>query len=343
MHNQSLARIGLIGASGYSGIEATRLLAGHPHVQLSFLASDRWDGETTAARIGLDTPLRYVTPKAAEARFLDCDAVLFATPAEVSLELVPKALEAGARVIDLSGAFRLKDPALYPRFYGFPHAAPKLLAEAVYGLPELFRSRLAGARFIANPGCYPTAAALALAPLVRGRCVDPRSVVVSAASGVTGAGRKASEEYSFTELDGDFRAYKVLGHQHTPEMAQTLGLPELTFTPHLLPIKRGILSTAFARVLPGVTAEQVASAYSSTYANEPFVRLLDAPEAVNLKSVVGTNRCALGHRVEGERVVVVSAIDNLVKGAAGQAVQNLNLLFGWEETTGLSAARGLYP
>lgn len=345
--------IGVVGASGYSGLEATRLLALHPQAKLRFCASDRWVGEPVAARAGLRAGalggLSYVSVEAAVAQLGACDAVLLCTPAEVSLELAPKALAAGAKVIDLSGAFRLQDAAAYPAHYGFTHARPELLATAAYGLPELFRERLRGAALIANPGCYATAAALALAPLLKAGLADPAELIVDAASGVTGAGRKASEEYSFAELADDFRAYKVLRHQHTPEIAQTLarasgGAPaELTFTPHLLPLRRGILATCYARLKPGVSPSSVASAYGDAYGREPFVEVAASADAVSLKAVVGTNRCLVGVACSGRRAVVVSALDNLVKGAAGQAVQNLNLALGWEEASGLDALAGRHP
>jgi N-acetyl-gamma-glutamyl-phosphate reductase len=241
----------------------------------------------------------------------------------------------------------------YPPFYGFTHSSPELLPGAVYGLPELFRQQVRGATLVANPGCYATAAALALAPLLSAGVLEAGSLVVDAASGTTGAGRKGSEEMSFTEVDEDFRAYRVLKHQHTPEIAQTLSrvagrAVPLTFTAHLLPLKRGIPCTAYGRLAPGATLADLKAAYANGYTGEPFVSLAPSPEAVGLKAVVGTNRCVVGVAADAGgldpgRVVVVSAIDNLVKGAAGQAVQNLNLLCGWEEGAGLSTLRGFYP
>lgn len=330
-------RVGIIGASGFTGIELARLLARHPRASLQFLTSDRWGGEAVSARLGFASPLTFIANDAVTAA---CDCVFLATPAETSLKLAPKLLETGAKVIDLSGAFRLKDAALYPKFYGFPHDAPGALAEAVYGLPELFRARIPKARLVANPGCYPTATALALAPLMR--LVDPSSLVVNAASGVSGAGRKATEDFSFMEIDDDFRAYKTLKHQHTPEIAQTLsavaGTPaSLVFTPHLLPLKRGILATAVATLKAGVTGAQVQAAFAEAYRGEPLVTLLDSPDAVRLAQVVHTARTTVGVAVEGSRVVAISAIDNLLKGAASQAVQNFNLLFGVPETEGVLA------
>lgn len=346
--------IGIIGASGYAGIELTRILALHPRVELRLAASDRWQGEPVERRTGLNATgarkLLYAPQDRAAELARECAWVFLATPAEVSLSLAPRLLEAGVRVIDLSGAFRLRDRASFKAFYGLEPASPALLSEAVYGLPDL-GARFApssGTRLISNPGCYATAAALALTPLVEAGLLAPEGIVIDAASGTTGAGRKASEDLSFTEVDEDFRAYKVLKHQHTPEIAQALSGAALTFTAHLLPIRRGILSTAYARLAPGREPASLLQALTHKYADKPFVRVLDSVEAVGLKSVVGTNRCdvavacaAGGH--DPGRVVVISAIDNLVKGAAGQAVQNLNLAMGWPETAGLDTLRGFYP
>lgn len=347
MHEANRAQIGVVGGSGYSGVELTKLLAGHPGVELRFLASDRWVGEPVSKRLSLDGPvgkLRYAGLDEAEALAAGCDAVLLATPAEASLALAPKLLAQGAKVVDLSGAFRLRDAALYPPTYGFEHVHAGLLASAVYGMPELCRDGLAGAKLVANPGCFATAATLALAPLMKAGLLAPERLIVDAASGVTGAGRKAAEDYSFSEIDEDFRAYRILRHQHTPEIAQSLGGAKLTFTAHLLPIKRGILATCHAELARGVDAAAVAAAFERAYGREPFVRLLESPEQVTLKSVVGSNACALGFAVGSEReLIVVSALDNLVKGAAGQAVQNLNLLLGFEETAGLSGLKAFYP
>ncbi|MGZ3459764.1 MAG: N-acetyl-gamma-glutamyl-phosphate reductase [Archangium sp.] len=350
------AAIGIIGASGYSGVEATHILAAHPRVELRLVTSDRWQGEAVGRRLGIAGPtgqLRYAPLDKSAELARECEAVLLATPAESSLHLVPGLLEAGVRVIDLSGAFRLRDTASYPAFYNFTHSAPGLLEQAAYGIPELFRERIPGARLVANPGCYATACALSVAPLLRAGLLDEGSLIFDAASGTTGAGRKGSEDMSFSEVDEDFRAYRVLRHQHTPEIAQTLAnvagrAVPLTFTPHLLPLKRGILVTAYARLRPDATATEARAALEQAYGSSPFMTVESSPDAVNLKSVVGTNRCAVALAADTTgydpgRVVVMAAIDNLVKGAAGQAVQNLNLVMGWEETLGLSNLRGFYP
>ncbi len=326
---------GVIGASGYSGIELTRILLGHPSVRLQFVTSDRWVGQTIANRTGLSSELAYVSNEQGVASSKGVDVVFLATPAETSLELAPKLRALGVRVVDLSGAFRLQELAKYPKYYKFEHASPGLLKEAVYGMPELFRDRLHGAQFISNPGCYATAAALSVAPLLRAGLIDPLSLVINAASGVSGAGRKASEEFTFMEIDSDFRSYKTLSHQHVPEIEQTLGLQKVVFTPHLLPIKRGILSTAVARLKHGVSPAQVQQAFSGMFGSERLVKLLPSSDAVRIADVAKTPLCLIGASADETHVVAISAIDNLLKGAASQAVQNMNLMLGHAEIEGL--------
>jgi N-acetyl-gamma-glutamyl-phosphate reductase len=337
------APIGIVGASGYSGLEASRILASHPNVELRVLTSEKWAGDTAAKRAGLHGAagkLKYAPWQKALELSRECAAVLLALPAESSLELAPKLLEAGVKVVDLSGAYRLKDASLYPPFYKLSHGQPALLSEAFYGLPELSKVSH-GARLVANPGCYPTAAALALAPLIEAGLVEG-PFIVDAASGVTGAGRKGTEELSFAEVDEDFYAYKVLKHQHQPEIAQTVGRP-VTFTAHLLPVKRGILATCYAQLAKGRDAAELHATYLHKYAECPFVEILGSPDEVHLKGVTGTNRCQIAVDCNAGVVVAISAIDNLVKGAAGQAIQNLNLMMGWPETAGLDGLRGFHP
>jgi len=343
MHVLSTA---VVGASGYSGLELTRILARHPRLRPTALLSDRWAGERAGDRLALPEPaaaLRYGA--LGDAAALDAEVAFLATPAEVSHELAPRLLARGVRVVDLSGAFRLTDPALYPPWYGFEHRAPELLAEARYGLPELAREQLAGARLVTNPGCYATAIALALAPLVRSGLVEADGVTVAAMSGVSGAGRKASEDYAFCEVDEDLRAYRIGKHQHVPEIEQTVArfagrCAPLSFTPHLVPIRRGILATCTLRLARGTDPAALAAAYAP-YAKEPFLRVLPA-DKVSVKDVVRTNRVHLGVAVDARAgvAVAVSAIDNLVKGAAGQAVQALNATMGWDEALGLDLLGG---
>jgi N-acetyl-gamma-glutamyl-phosphate reductase len=343
----SKLRVGVVGASGYSGSVATRLVASHPNLALAFATSDKLAAEPVGARLGtgrLDQGLAFVPNAEALDRADACDTVLLATAADVSVRLAPAFAERGKQVIDISGAFRLDGPA-YPTWYGFEHASPAWLARSFYGLPELFGAAPRG-YIVANPGCYPTAAILALAPLLRAGLVEPAGIVVDAKSGVTGAGRRATEEYSFVEIDGDLRAYKLFTHQHTPEMTRVLSRlspgVSLTFTAHLLPIPRGLLATCYARPRPGATAARVAECLAEAYAKTPFVRAVAPPE-VMLKRVVGSNLALVGASANEDVVVALGAIDNLLKGAAGQAIQNLNLMNGWDEALGLDHLQRIAP
>ncbi len=343
MHGHPAA---IVGASGYTGLELTRLLARHPKVRLASLYSDRWSEGRAGDRLALDGPvaaLRY--QPLAEGERADAEIVFLATPAEVSADLAPKLLARGSLVVDLSGAFRLTDPSAYPTWYGFAHPAPQLLAEARYGLPELAREGLAGAKLVTNPGCYATAIALALAPLVKAGLGLRSGIAVTGLSGVSGAGRKASEDYSFVEVADDLRAYRFGKHQHVPEIEQTVAryagtCGPISFTPVLVPIRRGILATATVR-MEGIAPADLHDALRRAYEKEPFVRVL-APDKVTVKDVVHTNRCHVGVALD-ERAgvaVAVSAIDNLVKGAAGQAIQAMNAALGWPETTALDLLGG---
>jgi N-acetyl-gamma-glutamyl-phosphate reductase len=335
----------IVGASGYTGLELTRLLARHPHLRLQALYSDRWADELAGARVALGAPAAGLRYRAlAEGAEADAEVVFLATPAEVSADLAPRLLARGVRVVDLSGAFRLEDPALYPAWYGFDHPARDLLAEARYGLPELAREGLRGARLVTNPGCYATAIALAVAPLVKAGLGLAGGIAVTGMSGVSGAGRKAAEDYSFVEVADDLRAYRIGKHQHVPEIEQTVAryagaCGPVSFTPVLVPIRRGILATVTIRAEGAVG--DLAEAVRATYRDEPFVKVLPA-DRVRIADVVHTNRCHLGITVDARAgaVVAVSAIDNLVKGAAGQALQATNAAFGWPETDGLDLVGG---
>jgi N-acetyl-gamma-glutamyl-phosphate reductase len=331
-------RVGIVGFRGYSGAELVRLLERHPHVE-AVLLEHRQDSEDPQQPIQTKRYARVpCSPDAVKAEQLAM--VFLATPADVSMELAPVMLNAGAKVIDLSGAFRLRDAATYSRWYKETHTAPELLAEAVYGLPEFCRERIAGARLIANPGCYPTAANLAIQPLVASGIVDRSAgIVCDAKSGVSGAGRKPSLKTSFCEVTANFSAYSVLDHRHVPEILMVSGIEEagLSFTAQLLPIDRGILETIYFRTRKISNAEELLSIYSRRYEKERFVRLYQPGSMPDLRGVDRTNFCDIGVRFDPAtgRAVVVSALDNLVKGAAGQAVQNMNLALGFEETEGL--------
>ncbi len=335
-------RAGIVGFRGYSGMELVKILAAHPRIE-PVLMEHRSDAAPELHPLGWHGPQR-IAATAEAAREAGVAAVLLATPADVSMQLAPEFLEAGMRVIDLSGAFRLRTAERYRRWYKEEHTQPGLLAEAVYGLPEFYRDQVKGARLVANPGCYPTAANLALRPLAAAGLIDRAcGVVCDAKSGVSGAGRKPSLKTSFCEVTENFSAYSILGHRHVPEVLLNSGLEEheFSFTAHLLPIHRGILETIYFRAAEGVTEERLLEAYQSAYRQEPFVKLYPPGAMPDLRPVQHTNLCLIGLRLDpaGRRAVVVACIDNLGKGAAGQAVQNLNLMLGLPETEGLECAQ----
>jgi N-acetyl-gamma-glutamyl-phosphate reductase len=330
--------VGIAGFRGYSGAELVQILGRHPHVR-PVLLEHRSDAENRPAPLkAKSTPTAPCTADAVQNEKLA--AVFLATPPEVSMERAPSLLQSGAKVIDLSGAYRLGNAENYKRWYKEDHSSPELLAEAVYGLPEFCRKSVPGARLISNPGCYPTAANLAIRPLIDGGIVDRQhGIVCDAKSGVSGAGRKPSLKTHFCEVAGNFSAYSILDHRHVPEVLRISGLnePEFSFTAQLIPIHRGILETIYFRAAEGTTADHILEAYQARYGSEPFVRLYKPGQVPDLKAVVRTNFCDIGFRFDPttRRTVVVSVIDNLVKGAAGQAVQNMNLALGFDETAGL--------
>jgi len=331
-------RVGIVGFRGYSGAELVRILRRHPHVEV-LLMEHRSDFPGDGGLLRADE-LRQVAATPETVEHENIEIVFLGTPAEVSMELVPMMLAAGARVIDLSGAFRLRTPENYQRWYYEPHTQPELLSQAVYGLPEFCRERIPEAKLVANPGCYPTAANLAIRPLVDAGIIDRAAgIVCDAKSGVSGAGRKASLRTSFCEITENFSTYSILNHRHVPEVLMVSGLEEreLSFTPHLLPIDRGILETIYFHTTAGITTEQLLAIYQKRYADEPFVRLYQPGRAPDLRAVQRTNFCDIGLTLDQNtgRAVVVSAIDNLTKGAAGQAAQNMNLMLRLEETEGL--------
>jgi N-acetyl-gamma-glutamyl-phosphate reductase len=331
--------VGILGFRGYSGAELAGILAKHPQVDPVLL--EHRDSDDRPRPMGHAGPRREkFSPEAVRDEGL---AVVFlATPPDVSMELTPSLLAAGAKVIDLSGAFRLGTVENYRRWYKEPHNQPELLAEAVYGLPEFQRSQIPGARLVSNPGCYPTAANLAIKPLLEaGVVVREAGIICDAKSGVSGAGRKPSLKTSFCEVADNFSVYSVFNHRHVPEVLRISGLQEneLSFTAQLLPIDRGILETIYFQTRGVGSATDLLAIYRKAYADEPFVRLYPAGQTPDLRTVARTNFCDIGVHYDAAagRAVVVSAIDNLVKGAAGQAVQNMNLLLGLPETTGLIA------
>jgi N-acetyl-gamma-glutamyl-phosphate reductase len=332
--------IGIVGGTGYTGVELLRLLAQHPKCELKAITSRKEAGLGVAelfpnlrGRIGL----KFSDP--AKAELARCDLVFFATPNGVAMEQARTLVDAGVRIIDIAADFRLKDVALWEKWYGVKHACPDLVAEAVYGLPEIHRERIREARLVANPGCYPTAVQLGFLPLLEAGIVDMDHLIADAKSGVSGAGRRAEVHTLLAEASDNFKAYGVTGHRHEPEIAQGLsGLAGsaigLVFVPHLAPMIRGIHATLYARL---TAKSDLQALYENRFAQETFVDVMPAGSHPDTRSVRGANFCriAVHQPGAGDTVVVLSVIDNLVKGAAGQAVQNMNIMFGFPESTGL--------
>ena len=356
-----MLRVGIVGVTGYAGEELVTVLLRHPEVSISHCSAKIEKplavGEIFPRfrnRLNLTCTLPDVRQAAAKS-----DLVMLALPHTVSMDFVPALLKAGRKVIDLSADYRLKDSAVYEQFYGCAHKDKGNIPHAVYGLPELYREKIRVSSFIANPGCYPTAAILSLAPLCAcaGKVIDTGSIIIDAKSGVTGAGRKLAEGFMFSEANEDFKAYRVNRHQHAPEIDQELSSlagkkVKVTFVPHLLPVNRGIVETIYVKKsLPQKRdpashktnggkkvkgkRQKVIEIYRKFYKNEPFVRVRDEGEFPRLKDVVGTNFCDIGIQEEADSVIIIAAIDNLLKGASGQAVQNLNIMYHFPENTGL--------
>jgi N-acetyl-gamma-glutamyl-phosphate reductase len=330
-------RAGIVGHSGYSGIELLKILSRHPKIE-PVLMDHREDHAPAPIRKAKGPARIACTGEAVSNEKLT--VVFLATAPEVSMDLAPAMLAAGARVIDLSGAFRLGTAENYTAWYKEPHTQPGLFADAVYGLPEFCRSAIPAARLLSNPGCYPTAANLAVRPLVKAGIIDRSAgIVCDAKSGVSGAGRKPSLKTSFCEVTGNFSAYSILKHRHVAEVLMISGIEEseFSFTAQLIPIERGILETIYFRANGVSSADDILAIYEKSYAGEPFVRLYNAPHVPDLHAVAHTNFCDIGVAFDAKtrRAVVVTAIDNLGKGAAGQAVQNMNLMLGFPETEGL--------
>ena len=337
-----MIKVGIVGGTGYTGVELLRLLARHPQVELRVITSRSEVGTAVSAmfpnlRGVVDMAFSDIDPS----QLHQCDVVFFATPNGIAMTMVRDLLDAGVRVIDLAADFRLADADVWEQWYGVPHACPELLAEAVYGLPEMNRARIRTARLVANPGCYPTAVTLGYLPLVEAGIVDNLQLIADAKSGVSGAGRKVEVGYLLSEAGENMKAYGVSGHRHLPEIRQNLaqlaeGEVGLTFVPHLIPMIRGIHATLYARLRKDVDLQDM---FEKRYQGESCVDVLPAGSVAETRSVRGSNMCRIAvHRPDqGEIVVVLSVIDNLVKGAAGQAVQNMNILFGLEEGLGLHA------
>jgi N-acetyl-gamma-glutamyl-phosphate reductase len=337
-----VVKVGVYGATGYTGLELMRILQRHPDVSLAFATSESRAG--VRLRDVFPVPWEMPLVSAASADLSAVDAVFCCLPHGAAMATVVAARAAGARVVDLSADFRLRDPAIYEEWYGLTHAASHLLPQAVYGLPEVYRQEIRHADLVANPGCYPTSVLLALYPLLRARLVADGPLIADSKSGVSGAGRKPSPKTHFVEANENFSPYNIgRAHRHLPEMAQEIERlggkgDALIFAPHLTPVNRGILSTIYVPVSLALSVDSLHNIYGETYANEPFIWLLPGGELSTMAHAVHTNRCVLSLTlVRPGQLIVCSAIDNLVKGAAGQAVQNFNLMFGLEETLGLDA------
>lgn len=336
-------RIAVIGASGYTGVELLRLLSLHPDTELVCVTSRQYAGQLVSDVFPslhgvLELRFEDVDPAGLAGR---ADIVFTAVPHQSAMSMIPDLLDAGCRIIDLSADFRISDVETYEEWYQ-EHTAPELLGEAVYGLPELFREKIADARLIANPGCYPTSVALALAPLLEKQLIDHRTLIVDSKSGTSGAGRAAKVDTLYCEVNEGFKAYSLPRHRHTPEIEQSLSrlsgeTVKISFTPHLLPVNRGILSTCYASLTNMMSLDTLHQLYQEKYAAECFVRVLPKGKLPNIAQVRGSNYCDIGLSVDERtgRVIALAAIDNLVKGAAGQAVQNMNLMLALPENKGL--------
>lgn len=344
-----MTRVGVIGASGFTGAELLRIIAGHPDMELAFATGSSQAG-TAVAELYPSLAASYpdeIYVDASEADLSDVGLVFLGLPHGASQGLVPELRGTVPHIVDLAADFRLHDAALYPTWYGEPHAAPELLDAFVYGMPELFRAKLGGAELIAAPGCYVTTSSLTLAPLLSAGLIEPTGIIVDAASGVSGAGRPAKPNTTFCAVDENFTAYGLLNHRHTPEIEMALGMAsgletQLLFTPHLAPMNRGILATCYARPTGSLTTEDAIEAISDAYSDEPFVVVSERVPAT--KNTLGSNSIHITARVDERTgwVVAIGALDNLVKGASGQAVQCANLALGLDEGAGLPAV-GMFP
>lgn len=335
-----MINVGIVGGTGYTGVELLRILVQHPKATIRTITSRSEAGKDVAelfTNLRGHIKLNYSDP--ANANLNQCDLVFFATPNGIAMQQAKALLSSGTKVIDLAADFRIKDVTEWEKWYGMKHASPELLAEAVYGLPEINRDKIIDARLIANPGCYPTAVQLGFLPLIEAGIVDENHLIADVKSGVSGAGRKAAIHLLHAEAADNFKAYGVPGHRHLPEIKQGISAVSgksigLTFVPHLTPMIRGIHATLYARLSKETDLQTL---YEKRYANEPFVDVMPAGKHPETRSVRGANLCRIAvHRPQNcDTVVVLAVTDNLVKGAAGQAVQNMNLMFGWQETLGI--------
>jgi len=337
-----MVKVAVVGATGYTGEQIVKILLNHPKVEVTSLS----------ALVDKPLPIGKILPEFKNRIDLVCgnldvddaasksEVVFLSLPHKVSMKFAPLFLKKGKKVIDLSADYRLKDITVYEKWYGAKHEDQAHVAEAVYGLPELFREKIKKASLIANPGCYPTGSILGSAPMLIKKVVDTKSIIIDAKTGVTGAGRKAAVELIFGEVNENIKAYKINQHQHMPEINQELSNAagekiEITFTPHLVPMNRGILSTIYFKLVKPMSTKEAVDLYKDFYKNEPFVRVYDENEFPQTRDVINTNFCDIGVKVTGSMAIVISCIDNLWKGAASQAVQNMNIICGFKETEGL--------
>lgn len=340
-----MIKASILGATGYAGIELIRLLHAHPKVKILHMTSQTYNGKaisevypnflSVSDDICVERDLAEISEQS--------DIVFVSLPHGVSAETVSKLRQGNCRVIDLSGDFRYKSVSTYEKWYNIKHSCPEILNESVYGLPEFYRQKIRTSNLVANPGCYTTCSILGLAPIVSGKLIDPDSIIIDAKSGASGAGRSVSLNLHFCEVNENMKAYGVTNHRHTSEIEQELSILSgndisLSFTPHLLPIKRGILCTMYANLKDSVSFESVYDIYSDFYRDEPFVHICKEGVLPEVKFVNGSNRCHIGFAIDKRlnRIVIISAIDNLIKGAGGQAIQNMNIMFDFDETTALT-------
>jgi len=340
-----MKKISIAGATGYTGIELLRLLVKHPEVEIVTLTADSHAGKNIAdiapsLKGWVDQTLIKLSPELAT----KCDVLFLALPHTTSMQNVPELLKGGCKIIDLSADYRLHDAKVYSEWYKTPHLNPEIIKQAVYGLPELHREKIKQAQLVANPGCYPTSAILALAPFMQQDWADAQTIIIDSKSGVSGAGRKLRQSTHFCEANESVTAYGLGEHRHTPEIEQELGGLEgsdltVSFSPHLMPMTRGMLTTAYVNLKKNVTRDALHAHFEKFYKDERFVRVLEAGQYANTAHVAGSNFCDIGVQVDtrNQRAIVTSAIDNLMKGASSQAIQNMNLMLGIDETTGLDA------
>lgn len=339
-----MLNVAICGGSGYAGAELLRILAGHPEVKITAVTSEKSQGKSPVEIYPHLASYGHLTyePLDPEILLKKADLFFMALPHRASQPAVALFFKSGKKVIDLSADFRLKDPDMYEKWYKVSHNQKGVLKSAVYGLPELHRAKIKKARLVANPGCYPTTAILALYPALKAGLIDPGRIIIDSKSGTSGAGRQADMKYSFCEVNEGFMAYAIATHRHTPEIEQELsGIAktqiQVNFTPHLLPVNRGMLSTVYTKLKKKIETQKVLSVYKKAYMTELFVRILDEGQFPNISALKGTNRCDIGIKADERTgsLIIISAIDNLVKGASGTAVQNMNIMMGYPEDTGL--------